>query len=86
MFINILKLSLIVIITLFLFIVYNHYFSEQNLKLIKKNRNETQNESYKKVLDLPILGNNTNNIIEFNTGFKDPNNKNFKRNFWELFN
>ena len=33
---------------------------------------------------LPILINDTNDIIEFNTGYKNENNK-IKRNFWKLF-
>ena len=34
--------------------------------------------------ELPVLLNDTNNVIEFNSGFKEKNNK-IKRNFWKLF-
>ena len=36
------------------------------------------------MIELPILDNDTNNVIEFNTGFENENNKK-KRSFWELF-
>ena len=33
---------------------------------------------------LPVLINNTDDVIEFNSGFESKNNK-IKRNFWNLF-
>ena len=33
---------------------------------------------------LPILVNDTNDVIEFNSGFRNNNSK-IKRNFWNLF-
>ena len=85
MLINIIKITLASITTAFLVVIYNHYFSINNLELIKKNRKEVQNENYKLDRDLPILTNDTSNIVEFHTGFDDPSKKSFKRNFWELF-
>ena len=33
---------------------------------------------------LPILSNDTNDVIEFNSGFENDTNK-IERNFWKLF-
>ncbi len=82
---NIFKFIIIILVILFFSFVFFNYISEKNLALIKKNRNKMQNENYKYVLELPILSNNTNNVIEFNTGFEEHNKNNYKRNFWELF-
>ena len=37
-----------------------------------------------RLLTLPILKNDTYNVIEFNSGY-DTNNNKIKRNFWNLF-
>ena len=37
------------------------------------------------ILELPVLLNNTVDVIEFNSGFENTNKRSFKRNFWELF-
>ena len=38
-----------------------------------------------KINNLPILDNDTNNVVEFNDSFDDEINNNKKRNFWDLF-
>ena len=37
-----------------------------------------------KIVDLPVLSNDTNNVIEFNDSFENEINENKKRSFWEL--
>ena len=39
----------------------------------------------KNTSDLPILKNNTKDVIEFNSGFENNDNERLKRSFWELF-
>ena len=39
-----------------------------------------------KIRDLPILANDTSNIIEFNDSFDEEKNNQNKRSFWELLN
>ena len=46
---------------------------------------EQINELSEKINNLPILDNDTNNVIEFNDSFDDEINNNKKRNFWDLF-
>ena len=70
---------------LFFGIVLSHYFSEKNVSLVINNRTNLESRILEKVDDLPILSNDTKNVIEFNTGFEKLNKQNYKRNFWELF-
>tara|TARA_B100000029_G_scaffold440700_1_gene458004 strand:+ start:262 stop:525 length:264 start_codon:yes stop_codon:yes gene_type:complete len=60
-----------------------HYFSEENKKKIYKNRNNISKNIEKKTVQIPLLKNDTENIIEYNSSdFKDKKIK--KRYFWEL--
>ena len=81
--INFLILSFVII---FFFLIGKYYFSEKNYNLLKKNRSSYITVNYDKDLKLPFLKNNTNNVIEFKTGYENRNEKKYKKNFWELFN
>ena len=70
-------------ISFFYFVVYS-YFSEKHKINVKKNRENLSQSIKKNINDLPILTDDTNNVIEFNSGFETKNNK-IKRNFWKLF-
>ena len=76
-------LLLIFILTvLFFYFVILHYLSEANIKKINLNRSNIEKNLANKSLNLPFLDNDTNNVIEFNSGF-NLENKN-KRKFWDL--
>ncbi len=62
------------------------YISESNIKEIKKNRLNYDSEISRKVADLEFLENDTNNVIEFNSGYNIEEKNKIRRNFWELFN
>ena len=70
---------------LFFVFISNYYFSDQNINLIKKNRNIDLLSKRKTELKLPTFKNDTSNVIEFNSGYDSSNIKKSKRNFWELF-
>ena len=66
----------------FIFLVTKHYFSEQNLIFTNKSRS-----SYSLMLNeyenyLPLLKNDTNNIIVYKNDLEEFKNKRKKR-FWE---
>ena len=72
---------------IFIFLVSKHYFSEQNIILTNKSRSSyslslNNNDNY-----LPILENNTNNIIVYKNDLEEFKKKRKKR-FWEklIFN
>ena len=81
---KIINLFLLVIIFLFLFNIYKYYSSENNIKKINLNRSNIDKIVKTKILDVPILDNDTNNIIEFNSSFSEEIKDNKLRNFWNL--
>jgi len=83
MFKKILNLIIFFFIIFFFFLVINEYLSDKNKKLINKNRLDIENIINKNITNLPRLQNDTNNVIEFNNGYNDSDNK-IKRNFWDL--
>ena len=80
---NLLKVAYILTIIFFFLFIFIIYFSSDNRNKIIKNRSNFNYNMQKKNLNLPILENDTNNIIEYNfEGSK--NNKIKKRYFWNL--
>ena len=71
-------------VLIFSYTVTNFYLSEKNKKNISKNRTNIESSIVSKNLDLKILSNDTNNVIEYNTGYTNNQNKKPKRNFWNL--
>ena len=66
--------------------VSNFYLSNKNISLKDYNRSNIELILKEKIRDLPILANDTNNIIEFNDSFDEEKNNKNKRSFWELLN
>ena len=79
--INIL-MSLLVIF--FIFKVFSFYSSNKNISFKNYNRSNIDLILKEKIKDLPILANDTSNIIEFNDSFDEEDNSDKKRSFWEL--
>ena len=52
--------------------------------MIKLKRDSYDIKNYN-MTNLPVLENDTQGIIEYNTGYNTNKNKNYKRSFWELF-
>ena len=82
-FFNIMMFLLVII---FILGVFNFYFSNTNISLNDYNRSNINSILKEKIRDLPILANDTNNIIEFNDSFDEEKNNENKRSFWELLN
>ena len=81
--INIL-MSLLVIF--FIYKVLSFYSSNKNISLQNYNRSNIDLILKEKINNLPILTNDTSNIIEFNDSFDEEDNNDKKRSFWELLN
>ena len=74
----------IALIFSFFLITYKYYSSSQNIEKKNYNRNNIDEIINTKTSNLPILENDTKNVIEFNDGFSS-NIKNDKpRSFWNL--
>ena len=81
---KIFNMTMISIVLIFFFYIFQHYTSNKNIieKDYKRlNLDKLLNE---KISDLPILKNDTTNVIELNNSLENENNKEKKRSFWEL--
>ena len=75
---------LIVLILIFFFNIYSFYSSNKNLESKKFNRINIDQIINTKISNLPILKNDTNNVIEFNDGFSNEIKNDKPRSFWNL--
>jgi len=75
-------LIFIIIIALFLFFTGRYYFSDENIKKSYRSYKNIDEKIKVYSKDLPILENNTQNVIEY---VKQTNKKKKKKfNFWKL--
>jgi len=63
----------------FIFLTVNHYFSKENVIHVNKSRSKYSLKSY---MSLPLLKNDTNNIIVYKNDLEEFKKKRKKR-FWE---
>ena len=73
------------IITAFLLLTNFYYFSDKNVEKINKNRVNLSSKISKSLDELPLLIDDTKNIIEYQNN--DTNQEKIKkRSFWDLLN
>ena len=82
---KIIRFIVAIIVLSFFGFSFNYYISDKNINIVKNNRENLDSKILESTSALPLLPNDTNNVIEFNSGFEDSNKQNFKRSFWELF-
>ena len=82
---KIIRIITVIIALSFFGFSFNYYISDKNINAVKNNRENLESKILESTSALPLLPNDTNNVIEFNSGFEDSNKQNFKRSFWELF-
>ncbi len=81
---KILNTFLTFIILVFFVSIYKYYISNKNIETKSFNRNNINEIINKKISDLPILNNDTDDIIVFNDGFSDEIKNDKLRSFWNL--
>ena len=69
---------------IFFFNIYGFYSSNKNLDSKEFNRKNIDQIINTKISNLPILKDDTNNVIEFNDGFSNEIKNNKPRSFWNL--
>ncbi len=84
--IRILNIFLFLIIILFIFSVFRYYSLNIQINANSSNRLTTEQILKSKINDLPVLPNDTKNVIEFNNSFNREMNNEKNRSFWELLN
>ncbi len=81
---KIINLFLIIVVIIFFFNTHRYYSSDKNIKKINQNRSNIDIIFKSKISNIPILKNDTDNIIEFNSSFSEETQDKKKRNFWDL--
>jgi len=81
---KVIKFVFLLLIFSFFLITYKFYSSNKNIEAKDFNRNNINDIINKKISDLPILENDTNNVIEFNDGFSNKISNDKPRSFWNL--
>ena len=81
---KIFNLFFVILILIFFYNIYKFYSSNKNLQSIEFNRSNIELIINKKISNLPILENDTDNVIEFNDGFSNDINNDKSRSFWNL--
>ena len=81
---KIFDIFLVILILIFYFNIYSFYSSNKNLESKEFNRNNIDQIINTKISNLPILKNDTNNVIEFNDGFSNEIKNDKPRSFWNL--
>ena len=81
---KVIKFVFLLLIFSFFLITYKFYSSNKNIEAKDFNRNNINDIINKKISNLPILENDTNNVIEFNDGFSNEISNDKPRSFWNL--
>ena len=81
---KIINLFFLFFILFFLFFTFKYYSSQNNIDAKEFNRKNIDEIINQKILNLPILENNTNNVIQFNDGYSNEIKKDKFRSFWDL--
>tara|TARA_B100000780_G_C20752444_1_gene298953 strand:- start:1 stop:267 length:267 start_codon:yes stop_codon:yes gene_type:complete len=81
---NILSVSIFLLSISFFYFVRHEYLSHNYDSKIKKNMETIVQKINSNTNGLPFLANDTNDVIIFNSGFENKNQK-IERNFWKLF-
>ena len=83
MYSKVLNSILVLFIISFFFFILKYYLSNKTINEKNYNRQNIEEILKEKIFDLPVLLNDTDNIIEFNNSIEDSINKK-KRSFWDL--
>ncbi len=79
-----LNILMFLLIILFILNIYRYYSSSKNIEIKNFNRANIDEIIKKKISNLPVLANDTDNVIEFNNSLESERESEKKRSFWEL--
>ena len=79
---KILNISFLIFIFTFIFLIAKYYLSEKNIIFTNKSRSSYSVQINEDINNLPVLKNDTNNIIFYKDDLEKFKNKRKKR-FWE---
>ena len=74
----------LLLVLIFFSLTYRYYSSDKNIEAKDFNRNNISEIINTKVFNLPVLNNDTLNVIEFNDGYTKEIKNEKPRSFWNL--
>ena len=83
---KVLNTLMLILVIFFIVSIFKHYSSKKNISAKNYNRSNINQILKEKISDLPILANDTNNVIEFNDAIETDLKNEKKRSFWKLLN
>ena len=81
---KILRIVFLFLVIIFFGSTYKYYSSNKNIKNKEFNRKNIEEILNDKISNLPILNNDTDNVLEFNDGFSNEIKNDKPRSFWNL--
>ena len=81
---KIISIFFLILVIIFFGSIFKYYSSNKNIKNKEFNRNNIDQLLNDKISNLPILKNDTDNVIEFNDGFSNEIKNDKSRSFWNL--
>ena len=81
---KIISIFFLILVIIFFGSTFKYYSSNKNIKNKEFNRNNIDQILNDKISNLPILKNDTYNVIEFNDGFSNEIKNDKPRSFWNL--
>ena len=81
---KVLTIFMILFVVLFILSVIRYYSSNKNIDEKNFNRLNIDQILKKRISNLPVLVNDTNNVIEFNNSLESDKNNEKERSFWNL--
>ena len=81
---KIVNIFFLIIVIIFFLSTYKYYFSTKNFNTKEFNRKNIDQIINYKISNLPVLNDDTNNIINFNDGYSNEIKNDKPRNFWDL--
>ena len=81
---KILNIIFFILVIIFFGSTFKYYSSNKNIQAKEFNRNNINEILKNKISNLPILNNDTHNVIEFNDGYSNEIKNKNPRSFWKL--
>ena len=81
---KVINIFLSCLILVFFLLAYKYYSSQKNIEAKDYNRKNIDEIINTKISNLPVLQNDTNNVIEFNDGLSNKIKDGKQRSFWNL--
>ena len=72
------------LVLVFFLFTYKYYSSQINIEAKDFNRMNIDEIINQKITNIPVLKNDTNNVIQFNDGYSDEIKNEKQRSFWNL--